>query len=138
MGDVARPPGQKRTKKPSQIPMPDPNIIDPEAIATLRELNPDDNGAFLREIIGIYVEDTPRRLQELKSSLAAGDIALFTRTAHTIKGSSANVGARTLASIAERLESMSRKEGLGGLGSLVADCEAQFGLAEAELRSLLA
>src|ERR1035438_4961557 len=68
--------------------MLDPNIIDPEAIATLNELNPDDNGAFLREIIGIYIEDTPRRLQDLKSSLASGDVALFTRTAHTIKGSS--------------------------------------------------
>jgi HPt (histidine-containing phosphotransfer) domain-containing protein len=118
--------------------MPDPNIIDPEAIATLKELNPDDNGAFLKEIIGIYIEDTPRRLQDLKASLASGDVALFTRTAHTIKGSSANVGAVALASVAERLESMSRTEGLGGVAELAAKCETEFGRAAAELRSLLA
>jgi histidine phosphotransfer protein HptB len=118
--------------------MPDPKIIDPEAIETLKELNPDDQGAFLREIVGIYIEDTPRRLQDLRASLASGDLALFTRTAHTIKGSSANVGAVALAGVAERLEAMSRKEGLGGVAGLVADCEAQFARAEAELRSLLA
>jgi|CZKI01.1.fsa_nt_gi HPt (histidine-containing phosphotransfer) domain-containing protein len=118
--------------------MLDPNIIDPEAIATLNELNPDDNGAFLREIIGIYIEDTPRRLQDLKSSLASGDVALFTRTAHTIKGSSANVGAIALAGVADRLELLSRKEGLGGVAALVASCENEFGRAQAELRGLLA
>jgi len=116
--------------------MPDPNIIDPEAIATLKELNPDDNGAFLKEIIGIYLEDTPRRLQDLKASLASSDAALFTRTAHTIKGSSANVGAVALAAAAERLEGLSRKEGLGGVAGLVAQCEAEFARAAAELRTL--
>ena len=45
--------------------MPDPTIIDPEAIATLKELNPDDDGAFLKEIVGIYLQDTPKRLQDL-------------------------------------------------------------------------
>ncbi|MGA2015936.1 MAG: Hpt domain-containing protein [Opitutaceae bacterium] len=118
--------------------MPDPNIIDPEAIATLKELNPDDDGAFLKEIVGIYLEDTPKRLQDLKESLASGNVVLFTRTAHTIKGSSANVGAVVLAGVAERLETLSRKEGLGGVAALVAECEQQYGRAAAELRTLLA
>src|SRR5208283_3906884 len=98
--------------------MADPNIIDPEAIATLKELNPDDNGAFLKEIIGIYLEDTPRRLQDLKASLASGNLVLFTRMAHTIKGSSANVSAvlgtaaRTLyCLIARRHQSASDSDG---------------------------
>ncbi|HMD61689.1 MAG TPA: Hpt domain-containing protein [Opitutaceae bacterium] len=118
--------------------MPDPTIIEPEAIATLKELNPDDGGAFLKEIVGIYLEDTPRRIEDLKTSLASGDAALFTRTAHTIKGSSANVGAVALVRVAERMESMSRKDGLGAVGDLLADCEEQFGRAAAELRSLVA
>jgi HPt (histidine-containing phosphotransfer) domain-containing protein len=118
--------------------MPDPNIIDPEAISTLKELNPDDNGAFLKEIVGIYIEDTPKRLQDLKASLASGDVALFTRAAHTIKGSSANVGAVALSRVAERLEALSRNEGLGGVAALVASCETEFGRAAAELRALVA
>jgi HPt (histidine-containing phosphotransfer) domain-containing protein len=110
--------------------------IDPEAIANLRDLNPGDGGEFLREIVSIYVEDTPKRISEMKASQAAGDTATFARAAHTIKGSSANVGAMVLRGIAERLEALARKEGLGGVSSLVADCEREFERASAELKRL--
>jgi HPt (histidine-containing phosphotransfer) domain-containing protein len=118
--------------------VPDLPPIDADAIANLRDLNPGDNGEFLREIIGIYIEDTPKRIADLKACLASGDAAAFTRAAHTIKGSSANVGAQALRAVAERLELLSRKEGLGGLAQLVADCEAEFARAAAELRKLSA
>ncbi len=116
--------------------MSDLPSIDPESIANLRELNPGDNGEFLREIVGIYIEDTPKRIADLRAGLAAGDVAAFTRAAHTIKGSSANVGAQVLKGIAERLEFISRKEGLGQVGPLIADCEAEFTRAADELRRL--
>jgi HPt (histidine-containing phosphotransfer) domain-containing protein len=113
--------------------VPDIPTIDPEAIANLRELNPGDNGEFLREIVAIYVEDTPKRIADLKSCLASGDVVTFTRAAHTIKGSSANVGAQVLMAMAERLEVISRKEGLGGVSGLIADCEAEFERVRVEL-----
>jgi HPt (histidine-containing phosphotransfer) domain-containing protein len=112
--------------------------IDPEAIANLRDLNPGDGGEFLREIVAIYVEDTPKRIADLRACLKSGDVTTFTRAAHTVKGSSANVGAQVLKAIAERLEQISRKEGLGGVASLIDDCEAEFGRAAVELRRLSA
>ena len=42
--------------------MPQP-VIDPQAIENLRQLNPDDGDAFLREIAEIFVSDTPKRLR---------------------------------------------------------------------------
>ncbi len=118
--------------------MPIPPTIDPDAIANLRELNPGDNGEFLREIVGIYIEDTPKRLADLRAALASGDVTSFTRAAHTIKGSSANVGAQVLKGIAERLEIVSRKEGLGGVSGLIADCEEEFERVKVELRRISA
>jgi HPt (histidine-containing phosphotransfer) domain-containing protein len=112
--------------------------IDPEAIANLRDLNPGDGGVFLREIIAIYIEDTPKRLADLRTCLASGDVSTFTRAAHTIKGSSANVGAQHLRSMSERLELISRKEGLGGVSSMIAECEAEFGRVTAALKKLSA
>ena len=132
MGDLARltPPAQP-------IPtLPDHPSIDSEAIDNLRELNPEDGGEFLREIVSIYIEDTPKRIEEMKTALAKGDQASFARAAHTIKGSSANVGAKLLKAISERLEHIARKEGLAGVGSLVADCEAEFVVVSAELTRL--
>jgi histidine phosphotransfer protein HptB len=116
----------------------DTQIIDLEAINNLKELNPGDGGEFLREIVNIYIEDTPNRITDLKKSLAAGDAAAFTRAAHTIKGSSANVGATSLKVVAERLEHISKREGLGAgaVGKLVADCETEFARVSAELLKL--
>jgi HPt (histidine-containing phosphotransfer) domain-containing protein len=116
--------------------VPDQNSIDLEAIQNLRDLNPGDGGEFLREIVGIYIEDTPKRIADLKAALAAGDVATFTRAAHTIKGSSANVGAQVLKGISERLESMSRKEGLANAAPMIADCEAEFARVAAALSAL--
>jgi histidine phosphotransfer protein HptB len=118
--------------------VPDIPTIDPEAISNLRELNPGDNGEFLREIVSIYVEDTPKRIADLKACLASGDAATFTRAAHTIKGSSANVGAQVLKGLAERLEVISRKEGLGGVSGLIAECEAEFERVKVELARISA
>jgi histidine phosphotransfer protein HptB len=116
--------------------VPNPPTIDPDAIANLRELNPGDHGEFLREIVGIYIEDTPKRLADLRASLASGDVSSFTRAAHTIKGSSANVGAQVLKGIAERLEIASRKDGLGGVASQISDCEDEFERVKVELRRI--
>jgi HPt (histidine-containing phosphotransfer) domain-containing protein len=116
----------------------DQSPIDNDAISNLRELNPGDGGEFLREIVGIYMEDTPKRIADLKSTLASGDVQAFTRAAHTIKGSSANIGASLVRSIAERMEFMSKREGLAGVGPMIADCEAQFVRASDELRKLSA
>jgi HPt (histidine-containing phosphotransfer) domain-containing protein len=118
--------------------VPDIPTIDPEALSNLRELNPGDNGEFLREIISIYIEDTPKRIADMKACLASGDVSTFTRAAHTIKGSSANVGAQVLKGIAERLELISRREGLGGVSGLIADCDAEFERVKVELRKLSA
>jgi histidine phosphotransfer protein HptB len=118
--------------------MPELPIIDPEAIASLRDLNPGDNGEFLREIVAIYIEDTPKRVDDMKRSLAAGDVSSFTRAAHTIKGSSSNVGAQVVRGLAERLERISRTEGLGAVSPLIAECDAEFARAAAELRRLAA
>lgn len=117
--------------------MPDPNVIDPQAIENLRALNPDDNDEFLREIAAIFLEDTPQRIAELDQSLATGDAARFTRAAHSIKGSSANLGAVALRSAAEKLEHQSRAKGLGEVADLITHVKAEFARAQVELTALL-
>jgi HPt (histidine-containing phosphotransfer) domain-containing protein len=116
--------------------VPEIPSIDLEAISNLKELNPGDDGEFLREIVSIYIEDTPKRIADLKSCLASGDVKTFTRAAHTIKGSSANVGAQILRSLGERMELISRTDGLGAVAPLVAECEAEFAHVAVELRKL--
>ena len=118
--------------------MPEFPVIDPQAIENLRSLNPGDNDEFLREIAGIFLEDTPLRIAELEQSYAAGDVAKFTRAAHSIKGSSANLGAMALRSVAERLEHQARTDGVASGAHYISEIKAEFARAEAELAKLTA
>lgn len=118
--------------------MRDQSVIDLKAIENLRALDTGGRDEFLREVAGIFFEDTPRRIEELESSLKTGDLARFTRAAHSIKGSSANLGAFTLRASAEKLEQHSRSHGLAGVTLMVADVKAQFDRARVELAGLIA
>ena len=113
--------------------MANDTLIDPEAIENLRALNPDDGDGFLRDIIGIFLEDTPQRLAELRECVVSGDQVRFTRAAHSIKGSSSNVGATQLRAISEQLEHKSKSEALGGLTGLIGDLEQAFAATKNEL-----
>lgn len=107
--------------------------IDPEAIENLRALNPDDDDAFLKDIIGIFLEDTPQRIAELKQCLTSYDQPKFTRAAHSIKGSASNLGASQVRSVAEHIEHQSRNSGLGEMEPLIQKLESEFATAKAEL-----
>jgi HPt (histidine-containing phosphotransfer) domain-containing protein len=111
-------------------------VIDLKAIESLRALNPGDNDEFLREITGIFLEDTPVRLAELDESLARGDVGKFSRAAHSIKGSSSNLGAVTLRAIAEKLEHESRDHGLANLAPSVSALKVEFERAKRALVAL--
>lgn len=115
--------------------MTNDTLIDAEAIENLRALNPDDGDSFLRDIVGIFLEDTPLRIAELRESFAAGDQARFTRAAHSIKGSSSNLGATQLRAISEKLEHQSRST-LNGLTGLIEELDVAFSATRAELERI--
>ena len=62
-----------------------------------------DRGA-VAEIMGEFLVDVPRQIEALRLALAAGDLRLVRRQAHTVKGAAANVGAEALRAAAYRLE----------------------------------
>jgi HPt (histidine-containing phosphotransfer) domain-containing protein len=117
--------------------MPDPSVLDPQAIENLRALDPDGNDEFLREIVGIFLEDTPLRINDLDQSALANDPARFVRAAHSIKGSSANIGANALRTVAETLEHQSRTQGLAHVAALIAQVKAEFSRTQIALSELI-
>ena len=112
--------------------------IDPQAIDNLRQLSPGDDDAFVKEICGIFVADTPNRLAELDAGLANNDVGGFVRAAHSIKGSAANIGATQLGAAAAQLETESKTTPLPGLTARIDAVKAEYARVEAELRKLTA
>ena len=100
--------------------------VDPQALAALRELNPEDPG-FLRELIDVFLDDMPQRLAEIDRALATQDAALLIRAAHTIKGSCSNFGAAHLASLALEMEKQGKAAAFADASAAVPALLAEFG-----------
>lgn len=59
---------------------------------------------FLSEIINLYINDTPKRLDGLRQALSDRDTSTAERLAHSMKGSSSNIGAPIVEKVAAELE----------------------------------
>ena len=92
--------------------MNDPRVgdraIDPHVIQGLRELGGEDEPELLAELIGIFLEDAPLRMKDITEGLAHGDLARIERGAHTLKSSSANIGALGLSDLCRRIVECAR------------------------------
>ena len=115
--------------------MSDHPILNPEAIETLRSLSPDDTG-FLKELIDIYLLDTPERLTEIVTALAAQDAAAAMRAAHSIKGSSSNFGATTLADLAQQIEFQGKTGNLNETAATLVALHREYDRVAAALTAL--
>ncbi len=114
---------------------PEP-VLDPEAIAALQAVGEGDGGAFFRELVDIFLADTPQRLAEAETALAAGDFATAGRAVHSIKGSAGNFGASGLSRLAFQAESEAKAERADGMRAVLPALRGEFARVEAALREL--
>jgi two-component system sensor histidine kinase/response regulator len=82
----------------------DVSMID--RVAVLERVGGDEQ--LLAEIIGIFLEEYPVLLSEIGSSIESHDARRLERSAHALKGSVANFGARCATQAAFDLEVMGR------------------------------
>jgi HPt (histidine-containing phosphotransfer) domain-containing protein len=99
--------------------------LDPQALEDLRALNPDDV-SFLRELIQIYLDDSPKQIADIEQSLAQGDVPRLTRAAHSLKGSSANFGAGPLRALCEKIEQLGRSAALAEIPACLPELKAEY------------
>ncbi|HEY9673719.1 MAG TPA: response regulator [Waterburya sp.] len=74
---------------------------------------------FQQELLQVFVEDALIYLEELKTSLAAGDCVSLARRAHQLKGSSATVAIYQMPEVAAQLEHQARENQLDGVSDLI-------------------
>ncbi len=69
---------------------------------------------LLSEVVDLFIEEVPDILSQLKEALENGDWDRAAKLAHTLKGSSSNVGAEEFASLALKLENDSKQKDSAG------------------------
>ena len=90
--------------------------------------------AFVIELIEAYLGDAPQQIEQIQAAAKARDAASMVRPAHTLKSSSATVGALRLAARARRLELASRADELDGAGDDLDGLGGEWQATDAALR----
>ena len=73
----------------------------------------------LNELFELYIETTSTDLNQLKDALNAGDAEGAHKMAHSIKGSSGNLGLNELYEAAKEIDDRARANSLDGLDVMV-------------------
>jgi HPt (histidine-containing phosphotransfer) domain-containing protein len=81
-----------------ELPVLDERTLDELVMTT------GDDPAFVRELVETYLGDTPGLMEAIGLAVEADDAATLVRPAHTLKSSSATVGALRLSAVARELE----------------------------------
>ncbi len=113
-------------------------VLDGEVIASLRGLSGEGEPDLFTELVHLFLEDTPHRLQELHRALDGEDHGALERAAHALKSSTANLGALSLSKLFREIESAGRSHDLERATSLVRESRDEYQRVEDALRSEIA
>jgi HPt (histidine-containing phosphotransfer) domain-containing protein len=98
-------------------------ILDDAVLAELRESTGGDDD-FVRELVEAYVSEATGYLAAMAAAVA--DPAAIVRPAHTLKSSSATLGATRLAAISRDIEEAGRAGRVDGLAADVSQAHATW------------
>lgn len=118
---------------PAQPPAPRvplPPVIDHEILDDLRSVLGDE----VDRLVDLFLDDTPRLLSALENAVDGPDYDALREAAHSLKSSSANLGAMSLSAAARRIEAGARERHLERPAVAVALVSNEFARARRMLR----
>lgn len=111
-------------------------VLDMAVVDELLSLGDDGDPELLLDLIELFLADGPVKVAALMEGLAAGDFEQMERAAHTLKGSSGNLGARLLQETCEQLQLSTRNHDLETTRRLAPLVPKQLAEATAALEDL--
>jgi len=90
-----------------------------------------------RRIITIYLDSSPMLMEAIKTAINGADGSLLSKSAHSLKSSSMNVGAGSLGSLCAELERTGKTGAIVEAKNLVERLETQYAAASAALHDAL-
>jgi len=100
---------------------------DPDALARLKRFG---GAKLLNEMVALYLESAPGRLAAAEAGLASGDLMATENSLHSLKASSAQLGAMHLAALCEHGETIAHAGTPTGIAALLAASREELGRVE--------
>jgi HPt (histidine-containing phosphotransfer) domain-containing protein len=80
-------------------------VLDPRVLAALQEVEQESvQAGLVRHVIMLYLQQTPPRLAALQKAVAQQDVGLVEEIAHSLMGSSQQIGATQMATLSVALQ----------------------------------
>ncbi|MGD0401524.1 MAG: response regulator [Syntrophobacteraceae bacterium] len=79
-----------------------------KTVESLRSMAGEGQPSVLQKVIRIYLETSPKLIETIRNSITLGDPEATQEAAHSLKSTSANLGAEMLAAFCKELETMGR------------------------------
>jgi hypothetical protein len=111
--------------------------IDAAALAQLRELDPQGSSGIVTRVLQTYQRSLARFVSDVEAARAAGDIPTLGRLTHTLRSSSASVGALQLSALCRQVESQVRDRQLDDLPVLLDALLVESSRVQVELADML-
>jgi HPt (histidine-containing phosphotransfer) domain-containing protein len=103
------------------------DVLDKAVIAELRRAQEQfGNPGFISQLVGLFRENAPQRMDQIRAAVAAGDGAALERVAHTLKTNCALLGASGMADLCARLEDAGARADFGAAARALAEAEVLF------------
>jgi HPt (histidine-containing phosphotransfer) domain-containing protein len=102
------------------------DVIDRSVLASLRELQEEGDPDIVAEVGGLFIKHSPEKIDAIMLSVENGDAKGLHMAAHSLKSSSAYVGAMHLSALAKELEQMGRSNSLEGARELAQKLKTEF------------
>jgi len=102
------------------------DVIDRSILASLRELQDEGDPDIVAEVGGLFIKHSPDKVNAILQSVENGDANGLHMAAHSLKSSSAYVGAMRLSALAKELEMMGRSNSLVGASELAQRLKTEF------------
>jgi len=85
-----------------------------------------DDAEFFKELVEMFLEDAPDRLDSMHRSIQAANVEDVAREAHGIKGAAANLSAIQIRDIAREMESAGQDGNVESLTALFEELRREF------------
>lgn len=110
-------------------------LIDRTQVHKIKQMVDDDGGTFFASLIALFEEQGAELMSDLRDGVAVQDWPSVRRAAHSLKGSSLNIGGRQIAALCRGIEACLADDEIDAIPGLMRDLETTYIATIATLKS---
>jgi signal transduction histidine kinase/AmiR/NasT family two-component response regulator len=112
------------------------DLLDPVTINRLVDIGKATDPGFTLQVLEMFSRQAPGCIEEMRTAIDSGDYTTMWKSAHKLKGTCLNIGAKKVAEICKEIERKGRNLEVSGLQGLIMQLEVDYNTTYKELSGL--